>query len=202
MGPVYKIELALKSGNYEIFYGVVTDDRRGMVMSLSNVVLDNICPIILDEMSRKYSSFSDFCNFYSAPTCYTYYLAITNSTFYITNNSGNDSFCIPLNKSSVTRGNREKVLDLVEKQSNDELYRRRNTIIRSYPHIETTSGGIASFSTDLAAPLKECKVYFNPVQAGSGDPSPENVREISGWDSANLISHSYMKRLLPNTYPD
>ena len=110
MGPVYNIELALKSGNYEIFYGVVTDDRRGMVMSLSNVVLDNICPIILDEMSRKYSSFSDFCNFYSAPTCYTYYLAITNSTFYITNNSGNDSFCIPLNKSSVTRGNRETVL--------------------------------------------------------------------------------------------
>lgn len=67
-------------------------------------------------------------------------------------------------------------------ESNDELYRRRNTIIRSYPHIETTSGGIASFNTDLAAPLKECKIYFNPVQAGSGTPSPSNVRLISGWN--------------------
>ena len=29
------------------------------------------------------------------------------------------------------------------------------------------------------------KIYFNPVQAGSGDPSPSNVRAISGWSQVN-----------------
>jgi hypothetical protein len=33
--------------------------------------------------------------------------------------------------------------DLAE--SNDELYRRRNIILRGYPHIETASGNIANF---------------------------------------------------------
>ena len=33
----------------------------------------------------------------------------------------------------------------------------------------------------MIAPLKQCKVYFNPIQEGEGDPSPENVRAIKGW---------------------
>ena len=64
------------------------------------------------------------------------------------------------------------------------------------------SGSIASFISPTVTPIESARVYFSPTQLGEGTPSPENVREISGWDSANLISHSYMKRLLPNTYPD
>ena len=63
----------------------------------------------------------------------------------------------------------------------------RKNILMSQPHVETvTSKGIATFKTDLAAPVKDCKVYFNPVQEGSGDPSPENVRPISGWDGVTV----------------
>ena len=45
----------------------------------------------------------------------------------------------------------------------------------------TTSGSIASFDNgadDL--PMKSAVVNIEPIQEGSGDPSPENVRPISG----------------------
>lgn len=45
----------------------------------------------------------------------------------------------------------------------------------------TASGSIASF-TDGAddMPMKSCVVSFEPIQEGEGDPSPENVRPITG----------------------
>lgn len=44
----------------------------------------------------------------------------------------------------------------------------------------TATGNPVSFTTNLAKPLTGCVVNFAPVQAGTGDPSPENVRPISG----------------------
>lgn len=54
------------------------------------------------------------------------------------------------------------------------------------PHIETASGGVANFKTDMIAPLKGCKINFLPKQSGSGDPSPTNIRPISGWDGVTI----------------
>lgn len=34
--------------------------------------------------------------------------------------------------------------------------------------------------------LEKLKIEFSPKQAGTGDPSPENVRPISGWDSVQV----------------
>ena len=34
--------------------------------------------------------------------------------------------------------------------------------------------------------LKEGKIYFTPIQEGSGTPSPENVRAIKGWDGIEV----------------
>jgi len=51
---------------------------------------------------------------------------------------------------------------------------------------DVTSAPVASFSTDIATPLKSAVVEIEPVQAGSGDPSPDNVRAISGWSSINV----------------
>ena len=45
------------------------------------------------------------------------------------------------------------------------------------------TGNPATFSTELQKPLKSFVVPFTPVQAGSGDPSPSNIRNISGIDS-------------------
>ena len=63
----------------------------------------------------------------------------------------------------------------------------RRRILLNAPHIVTpTSAGLVSFSTDMIAPLKECKVHFSPVQSGTGDPSPTNNRPISGWDGVTV----------------
>lgn len=69
----------------------------------------------------------------------------------------------------------------------DAMESRKN-ITKGTPHLESASGNIVSFSTDMAANLKECKVYFKPKQEGEGDPSPENVRPIHGWDGITINS--------------
>lgn len=52
---------------------------------------------------------------------------------------------------------------------------------------ETASGAIASF-TDGAdnIPVKSLTVEVNPVQSGTGDPSPSNVRPICGWSACKV----------------
>ena len=48
------------------------------------------------------------------------------------------------------------------------------------------TGAISSFNDGTANPLTKLKIAINPVQAGSGDPSPSNPRPISGWTGANV----------------
>lgn len=73
-------------------------------------------------------------------------------------------------------------------------------LIDVYP-TDTASGTIASF-TDGAddVEVKSLTVHIEPVQAGSGDPSPDNVRPISGWTGAN-ISHSGADMSNPTIIP-
>ena len=53
---------------------------------------------------------------------------------------------------------------------------------------ETVTGDIVSI-TDGAEdiPVKALTIEVEPKQAGSGDPSPDNVRAISGWDAVNVV---------------
>ena len=81
--------------------------------------------------------------------------------------------------------------DLAE--SNDELYRRRNQILKASPHLVSVASGntvdsevIAHFKTNDTFPLKECIINIQPQQSGSGTPSPDNIREIKGWDNIEL----------------
>ena len=66
------------------------------------------------------------------------------------------------------------------------LIEARRRILLNTPHLESVSGNVASFQTDLRGKLKECKVYFSPVQEGTGEPSPSNVRPINGWSGLVL----------------
>jgi hypothetical protein len=50
----------------------------------------------------------------------------------------------------------------------------------AYP-TDTASGSVASFSDGANVPVKSLVVNIDPVQSGIGDPSPTNVRPISGW---------------------
>ena len=52
---------------------------------------------------------------------------------------------------------------------------------------DTASGSIASFPDGAdSIPMKDVLVHIEPVQAGSGDPSPDNVRPITGWTGAKV----------------
>lgn len=72
------------------------------------------------------------------------------------------------------------------KLSSGTLMESRKRIAMNTPHIETQTGSVATFDTDMKADVKSLKVHFAPVQEGSGDPSPTNVRPITGWSGIDL----------------
>lgn len=76
---------------------------------------------------------------------------------------------------------------MVTRETNLNLLESRRRILLSTPHIESKSSlSPLSFSTDVVTDLKECKVHFAPIQEGTGTPSPENVRPITGWDGIEV----------------
>lgn len=53
--------------------------------------------------------------------------------------------------------------------------------------LSTASGSITNFSDGADnMPMSELMVDIVPVQSGSGDPAPDNIRPISGWTGANV----------------
>lgn len=52
---------------------------------------------------------------------------------------------------------------------------------------ETLSGLIAVFTSSHADPLKSFTANIDPMQSGSGDPAPDNVRPISGRTGATIL---------------
>ena len=49
----------------------------------------------------------------------------------------------------------------------------------------TVSGSVAHFRTPSRVPIESLKFHFLPKQEGTGDPSPSNVRPITGWTGLN-----------------
>lgn len=63
--------------------------------------------------------------------------------------------------------------------------------------VEESTGPIAHFEDGADnIPMKDVLVHIEPVQAGSGDPSPDNVRPITGWTRAKVTRTG--KNLLPS----
>ena len=50
-----------------------------------------------------------------------------------------------------------------------------------------TSGSIVSFDDGIEASVGDLKVNIEPIQEGEGDPSPDNVRPITGWTGVRVI---------------
>ena len=77
----------------------------------------------------------------------------------------------------------------------------RRQLLFNTPHIETAEGSIVQFDGDFSSKLKSCKVNFLPIQEGTGEPSPENIRNIIGWSDFRLYwNHSI--NLIPLEFPD
>ena len=52
---------------------------------------------------------------------------------------------------------------------------------------DTATGNPVTFLTDLAKPLKSLVANFLPIQSGTGDPSPTNIRPITGWTGLDVM---------------
>ena len=114
-GPVYRIDLSLSNGeHFNIFYGIVTDDRHSMTSSIDSNTLDAFCVLILKELAIKVSGLYDLRKFKNAPTHRTFYLERFPLGYYITNNSGNDSYYLPLNRSRLMTGDRDSILSRIQ----------------------------------------------------------------------------------------
>lgn len=74
--------------------------------------------------------------------------------------------------------------------------------------VKNASGDIASFSDGADnVQMKSVNVTITPKQSGSGDPSPSNVRPITGWTDAdvhvtgkNMWSDVFSEWATPNDY--
>lgn len=76
----------------------------------------------------------------------------------------------------------QEVLDSIPSDYT-ELSRR---VLALYP-TETASGDVVAFDDGADdIPVKSLSVAIEPKQSGSGDPSPSNIRPISGWDAVNV----------------
>lgn len=51
---------------------------------------------------------------------------------------------------------------------------------------KSASGAVVTFNTALAMPLKSCVVNIPVTQEGTGDPSPDNVRNFIGFSGVNI----------------
>ena len=69
--------------------------------------------------------------------------------------------------------------------------------------VNSASGTIASFADgadDLL--VKDLTINITAVQSGSGDPSPTNIRPISGWTGANIhVADGADPHVIDNVYP-
>lgn len=75
--------------------------------------------------------------------------------------------------------------------------KKAGDMIRAAFVTEETSGSIASFADGADdVPLKDLVVNITPTQTGTGDPSPTNIRSISGFTAANITRTS--KNLFAN----
>lgn len=75
-----------------------------------------------------------------------------------------------------------------------------DTDIGLYP-VESASGDIAVIHDGAeSVPVRDLSVAIEPVQAGIGDPSPSNVRAITGWSAVKVARTA--QNLLPNNYTE
>lgn len=81
---------------------------------------------------------------------------------------------------------KQKIADINVDGTNHEIYA---------PIIQIDgkqSGAVASFIDGSANPIKSIDIGIVPLQSGSGDPSPNNIRPISGWIGASLKNRKSM----------
>ena len=68
-----------------------------------------------------------------------------------------------LNQNNIWSNTNNKIECNYKLHETKEINNAKRRIAANQPHIETASGDIVSFNTDISAPLKGCKIYFSPI---------------------------------------
>ena len=64
---------------------------------------------------------------------------------------------------------------------------RSSALIRGLAVLEDASGDIVTITDGAEGmPVQSLITHFEPVQEGSGDPSPNNIRNIIGWNAVSV----------------
>lgn len=90
---------------------------------------------------------------------------------------------LPLDEKTITANGTYNASD-----DNLQGYNKVVVNVAGFKLKDMTPGAIASFNDGQALPLTKLLIDIEPVQAGSGDPSPNNERPISGWSAANIAN--------------
>lgn len=101
---------------------------------------------------------------------------------------GDDSLTLPTPQSRVELFLAKVAgmdVELPEPASREELY-LAEWVEEGGGVYRTVSGNPVLFTAKQAAALKSLMIDVQPVQSGSGDPSPDNVRPISGFSAVNV----------------
>ena len=81
----------------------------------------------------------------------------------------------------------------------DTTWSSENIVSRICPPF-TVEGAVVTCNPVEGSRLNTV-VQIRPIQEGTGDPSPENIRPIHGWDAVNIIQRSG-KNLFSNNFTD
>ncbi len=75
----------------------------------------------------------------------------------------------------------------------------RRRMIAAQPHLATASG--ESFNAMIAEPkIERVRVYLGFQQSGSGAPSVDNVRTVTGWTSAGISVDGTLVTVTPDSF--
>lgn len=112
---------------------------------------------------------------------------LTNDSGYITGITSSDvTTALGYTPSNVELLNNYRTIT-EQNEIDDAQDERFNTVEQATTATTISSAIITTFDASAAdMPLKELTVNIEPVQTGSGDPSPDNVRPFTGWTGCKL----------------
>lgn len=76
-----------------------------------------------------------------------------------------------------------------------DKYAAKSDFLATLPRLTASGNPITLTNGADGTPLKRLSIRIDPKQAGSGTPSPSNIRPISGWDGVDILRTG--KNLLP-----
>lgn len=118
----------------------------------------------------------------------TYTLGTSGNNLTLTPSSGSaQNVTAPYATNAGKVNNHTVGMDIPTPTSGDETkYLGGDGTFQEVSPKREASGSVVSITDGSSYPLSKCVVSIEPVQSGSGEPSPTNIRPISGWAEANI----------------